>query len=104
MAHFRDGSDRRPAIPLTQEQLAAMLGVGRSYISRVLGTLRQRGIIHTRRGILEVDDFDALGRLACSCNESVRRHFDDVLGGVYPAEGISPEEDRHKTPAALPAA
>jgi hypothetical protein len=93
-----------PAIPLTQEQLAAMMGVGRSYISRVLGSFRQRGIIHTRRGTLEVSDLDALRRLACSCNESVRRHFDEVLSGVYPAEGIGPDEDRFRSAAASPAA
>ena len=93
-----------PAIPLTQEQLAAMLGVGRSYISRILGSFRQRGIIQTRRGVLEVSDLDALRSLACSCNDSVRRHFDEVLRGVYPAEGISPEEDRYQLPVASPAA
>jgi hypothetical protein len=82
-----------PAIPLTQEQLAAMLGVGRSYISRVLGTFKQRGVIEIRRGALVVSDIDRLRALACNCNDSVRRHFDEVLSGVYPAEGISPEDD-----------
>ena len=37
-----------PDIPLTQDQLAAMLGVGRSYISRVLRTFKQRGIVEIR--------------------------------------------------------
>ena len=82
-----------PAIPLTQEQLAAMLGVGRSYISRVLSSFKQRGIIETRRGALVVSDIDRLRGLACSCNDSVRRHFDEVLRGVYPAEGVLPEHD-----------
>lgn len=82
-----------PAIPLTQEQLAVMLGVGRSYISRVLGGFRRRGLIETRRGILSVSDINALGRLACQCNDSVRQHFDEVLSGVYPAEGVSPQDD-----------
>ena len=39
-----------PDIPLTQEQLAVMLAVGRSYISRVLRILKQRGILEFRRG------------------------------------------------------
>ena len=82
-----------PAIPLTQEQLAVMLGVGRSYISRILGAFRQRGLIETRRGTLVVNNVDELRMLACGCNDSVRQHFDEVLGGVYPAEGISPETD-----------
>lgn len=87
-----------PAIPLTQEQLAVMLGVGRSYISRVLGALRARGLVQTRRGVLSVVDIDALRSLACRCNDSVRNHFDEVLRGVYPAEGISPAEDARAGP------
>jgi hypothetical protein len=75
-----------PQIPLTQEQLASMLGVGRSYISRILGSLKDRGIIETRRGSMVVVDLDRLKTIACKCNDCVRRHFDDVLRGVYPSE------------------
>lgn len=75
-----------PDIPLTQDQLAVMLAVGRSYISRVLQALKQRGILETRRGSLYIRDIDELRALACECNESVRAHFDDVLSGVYPVE------------------
>lgn len=74
------------AIPLTQEQLAGMLGVGRTYVSRVLNALRERGLIATRRGELTVPDIMALSRAACDCHASVRRHFDHVLEGVYPDE------------------
>ena len=76
-----------PDIPLTQEQLAVMLAVGRSYISRVLRILKQRGILETRRGSMYIRDLDDLRALACECNESVRAHFDEVLDGVYPTEG-----------------
>ena len=37
-------------VPLTQEQLAGMLGVGRSYVSRVIRSLKERGLVETRRG------------------------------------------------------
>ena len=90
-----------PAIPLTQEQLGVMLGVGRSYISRILGVFRARGLIETRRGILSVSDLEALRTLACGCNNSVRQHFEEVLSGVYPSEGISPEDDARSGPADL---
>jgi hypothetical protein len=73
-------------VPLTQEQLAAMLGVGRSYLSRVLRSLKQRRILDTKRGRICVLDSEALSRLSCHCDESVRRHFEDVLRGVYPVE------------------
>ncbi|HEX4762343.1 MAG TPA: Crp/Fnr family transcriptional regulator [Sphingomicrobium sp.] len=75
-----------PMIPLTQEQLAAMLGVGRSYISRVIASFKRRGILATRRGSLAVTDLDQLKNLACGCNECVRHHFEEVLSGVYPCE------------------
>jgi len=79
----RTGTDD---LVLTQEQLAAMLGVGRSYLSRVIQDLRQREVIETRRGRIRVRDVDGLRALACECNDAVSRHFDEVLKGVYPAE------------------
>lgn len=73
-------------IPLTQEQLSAMMGVGRSYISRVIQTFKANSLLETRRGSLLVKDFGGLHNLACGCNAAVRRHFEDVLRGVYPTE------------------
>ncbi|WP_031260790.1 Crp/Fnr family transcriptional regulator [Mesorhizobium sp. LNHC252B00] len=73
-------------LTLTQEQLAAMLGVGRSYMSRVIRDLRQRDCIETGRGRLAVRNPAGLRSLACECNAAVSRHFNDVLEGVYPAE------------------
>lgn len=77
------------AFAMTQEQLAGMLGVGRSYMSRVLGMLRARGILTVARGRLIVEDIDALHALSCDCNRQVRHHFNVVLAGVYP----TPEDD-----------
>lgn len=79
----RTGSD---LVPLTHEQLSTMLGVGRSYASRVIQTFKQAGILETRRGAILTLDRDALARHACSCNEAVKGHFENVLRGVYPAE------------------
>ena len=73
-------------VPLTQEQLASMLGVGRSYTSRVIQAFKADGVLQTRRGSLVVRDLDALKARACRCNESVTSHFDTVLRGVYPHE------------------
>lgn len=71
-------------LPLTQEQFAMMLGVGRSYFSRVLQSLKARGIVETRRNHLMITDVDRLEQLACRCNHSFRLHFETVLSGVYP--------------------
>jgi DNA-binding transcriptional regulator YhcF (GntR family) len=78
-----DGGD---AIPLTHEQLATLLGVGRSYASRVIQTFRVEGVVETRRGAIVVRNRDALHGRACRCNEAVKSHFEEVLSGVYPTE------------------
>jgi CRP-like cAMP-binding protein len=79
-------SDAR--LPLTQEQLADILGVGRSYVSRVIQSLKARNIIQTHRGGLTVADPERLNTLACGCQGSIRRHFDEVLKGVYPDDPL----------------
>ena len=73
-------------VPLTQEQLAAMLGVGRSYASRVIQAFRREGILKTRRGSLLVTNAEALAAKSCLCNEQVKAHFETVLSGVYPTD------------------
>lgn len=78
----RTGTDD---LSLTQEELSAMLAVGRSYLNRLIGDLRARQIIQTRRGRITIRSVDALRTLACECNTSVSRHFEEVLKGVYPA-------------------
>jgi hypothetical protein len=79
----RTGMD---VVPLTHEQLASMLGVGRSYTSRVIQTFKSEGILETRRGSVVVRDRDALIARSCLCNYSVKTHFDSVLRGVYPTQ------------------
>lgn len=74
-------------IPLSQEQLAGMLGVGRSYVAKVIGTLKSRGVLETMRGQLCIHSVDELKALSCGCNEMVNQHFDTVLRGVYPHDG-----------------
>ena len=71
---------------LTHEQLATLLGVGRSYASRVIQTFKAEGILETRRGSILVCNPKALRARACLCNESVKNHFEEVLCGVYPTE------------------
>lgn len=71
-------------IRLSQEQLAEMLGVGRSYISRVIAGLKRERIISVSRKQITVLDLDRVVEMACDCNEHVKRHFNDVLLGVYP--------------------
>ena len=73
-------------VPLTHEQLATLLGVGRSYTSRVMQTFKAEGVLETRRGSILIRNREALRLRACLCNESVKNHFEEVLRGVYPTE------------------
>jgi DNA-binding MarR family transcriptional regulator len=75
-------------VPLTHEQLATLLGVGRSYASRVIQTFKAEGLVETRRGSIVVRDPAGLRLRACHCNESVKNHFEEVLRGVYPTEAV----------------
>ncbi|MDE2329488.1 MAG: Crp/Fnr family transcriptional regulator [Bradyrhizobium sp.] len=73
-------------IPLTHEQLATLLGVGRSYASRVIQTFKAEGVLETRRGSIVVRNPNGLRLRACLCNEAVKNHFEEVLRGIYPSE------------------
>ncbi|WP_363349571.1 Crp/Fnr family transcriptional regulator [Methylocystis echinoides] len=71
-------------LALTQDQLAGMLGIGRSYLTRVVKPLRERGLIDTGRGMIRVLNRSALETVSCGCDEAWRRHFGVALRGVYP--------------------
>jgi biotin operon repressor len=74
-------------VPLTQDRLSSLLGVGRSYVSRVIGRLKAEGILGVRRGHVLVHDRDRLMAKSCACNHAVKQHFDIVLEGIYPDSG-----------------
>jgi DNA-binding transcriptional regulator YhcF (GntR family) len=73
----------RNDVTMTQEQLASMMGIGRSYASRVLQRFKREGMVRTRRGGIEVLDRPGLQGRACTCNDQVNAHFERVLGEVY---------------------
>ena len=64
MASDRIGS---AVLPLTQEFLAAMLGVRRSGVSEVAGELQRSGLIRYRRGEITIVDRAGLEKTACEC-------------------------------------
>jgi len=78
----RIGTDE---VPLTQEQLGGLLGVGRSYVSRVMRRLREDGVLKTRRGRVFIARRTELEARSCGCNGLVRDHFEEALRGVYTA-------------------
>lgn len=74
----------RDEVWMTQDRLSAMLGVGRSYVSRVIRRYKEEGIISIRRGCILIHDMGRLQAKSCSCNSAIKEHFDVVLKGVYP--------------------
>jgi Crp-like helix-turn-helix domain len=71
-------------IPVTQDELASMLGVGHTYLSRVIQKFKSEHLIDTGRGRFRVLDAKRLEGLCCGCYRAVRQHFDTVLRHVYP--------------------
>ena len=55
-------------IPLTQEQLATMLGVRRPTVTIAAGSLQDAGLISYRYGRVTIIDRDGLRRTACDCH------------------------------------
>ena len=67
----RGGCDE--TVPLTQEHLAAMLGVQRTTVSAVASTLQRDGLIRYSRGRIALVDVAGLERVACECRGVLRR-------------------------------
>jgi CRP-like cAMP-binding protein len=65
---------------ITQEFLAAMLGVHRPSVSVVAGLFQQAGIIRYTRGHMKILDRAKLEESACECYGVVRGQFERLLG------------------------
>ena len=75
--HDRIDSNR---VALTQEFLADMLGVQRTTVTAVAGSLQAKGLIRYRRGVVDILDRQGLETGACECYGSVRRTYGRLLG------------------------
>ena len=67
-------------MPLTQEFLAQMLGVRRSSVSLVAGTLQKAGFIKYSRGHIHLLDVAQIESGACECYQTVKGHYERLLG------------------------
>ena len=70
---------------MTQEFISEMLGVRRTYATRIVGRLEKTGAIERSRGMITVMDRGKLERRACECYAYLRRHYDRLLPNVYPS-------------------
>jgi CRP-like cAMP-binding protein len=73
MTADRVGSDE---FPLTQEFLAAMLGVRRPSVTIAAGLLQESGLIRYRRGALTITDRERLEEAACEDYRLTRQLYE----------------------------
>jgi len=57
-----------------------MLGVRRTTVTVVAHTLQAAGLIKYSRGKIQIIEVEALRDGACECYETVRRHYERLLG------------------------
>lgn len=65
-------------LPLTQEFLAGMIGVGRTTVTHAAGRLQDLKLIRYSRGVVVISDIEGLQRHVCECYEvlqDVRREI-----------------------------
>jgi CRP-like cAMP-binding protein len=70
----RERSGVGDSLPLTQEYLAAMLGVQRTTVTNIAGALQRRGLIRYGRGRIDIVDPEGLEAAACDCRRSLAEH------------------------------
>lgn len=75
-AHDRVGDE---SLAVTQEALAATLGVRRPSLTLVASLLQRAGLITYRRGEMRILDRRGLETTACECYGVVRAHLEAVL-------------------------
>jgi Crp-like helix-turn-helix protein len=78
LLHAQDRAGDR--IEMTQEALAALLGVQRTTINAVIGDFSSVGLIASSRGRVRVIDRAGLKRRACECHDRLEEHFGTVIG------------------------
>jgi len=84
--------DRMPSgnFLLTHEFLGMMLGVRRTTVTDVMGSLQKAGLIRYRRGHVTILDHDALQQRSCECYDMSKAEFDRLLGDT----AVAPRTDK----------
>jgi CRP-like cAMP-binding protein len=76
MTHDRVGSEK---LQVTQELVSNLLGVSREGVSLTTGSLRNKGVIVSKRGFITVLDRAGLEAAACECYRVIKDEYDRLL-------------------------
>jgi CRP-like cAMP-binding protein len=84
--------DRMPTgdFLLTHEFLGMMLGVRRTTVTDVMGSLQKAGLVRYRRGHVTILDHEALQQRSCECYDISKAEFDRLLGDT----AVAPRTDK----------
>ena len=72
-------------LPITQEYLAAMIGVTRTTVTELASAMQDAGIITYVRGSLHITNAEALKAHACECYEAVLENYESLMGTPWHA-------------------
>jgi len=75
----RIGSDE---LRVTQDFISQMLGVQRTYTTRIVGKLQEKGAIQRSRGTITIINRRKLEHQSCECYFYLRRHFERLLPNI----------------------
>jgi len=62
-------------LPLTQEFLAQMMGVQRTSVTTIAGSLQKLGMITYSRGHIHINDIEMVRQHACECDDTIQSHY-----------------------------
>jgi hypothetical protein len=79
LLHFHDVSGQREW-RITQEALAAILGVQRTTLSTAAHHLKKQQMIDYNHGNVRLLDLEKLQRTTCACYWTARRHQQRIFG------------------------
>ena len=72
-------------IPVTQQEIADLLGVRREGVAGAAGRLQDAGLIRYARGHLAILDKLGLAKKGCECRDVIRKEYARLLGNQGPA-------------------
>jgi CRP-like cAMP-binding protein len=69
-------------VEMSQESIAAALGVARGAVNKAAGEFQEKGLIAYRRSHVRIIDEIGLKKISCECYRFIRNEYERLLGDV----------------------